>query len=262
MKLTRRHTALAGAVILAAAGATGTAQAVDKPHDIVGGKVTSTSDAPWAIQMSNDASPVPSKEYCGGTLVAPDKIVTAAHCFDQVGEDGWTFIQGRDDLTDTSTGKTSTLKSLWVHPDWDGVADGTGDDVAVVTLETPFDGVKTLPLNEDTELGEAKGTEATVYGWGDTQGTGPEDTFQKVGVEVQGDAGCDSYGDDYAADDEVCAGLPEGGKDACQGDSGGPLVADGKLLGIVSWGQGCAQAGYPGVYTDVAKYADLINEQL
>lgn len=262
MKFTRRHTALVGAVFFAAVGVQGTAQAVEAPHDIVGGEPASSSDNPWVIQMSNESSPLPSKEYCGGTLVAANKIVTAAHCFDEVGEDGWTFIQGRDDLTDKSTGTESTLKSLWVHPDWNGVGDGSSEDVAVVTLEKPFDGVKTLPLNEDTGLSEKKGTTATVLGWGDTQGTGPDDLLQKVDVEVQGDAGCESYGDSYDAGNEVCAGLPEGGKDACQGDSGGPLVAEGKLLGIVSWGQGCAEKGYPGVYTDVAKYADLVNQQL
>jgi trypsin len=262
MRLTRRHTALAGAVFLAAVGVQGTAQAIEEPHDIVGGEVTSTSENPWVIQMSNSASPAASGEYCGGTLVAPDKIVTAAHCFDQVGEDGWTFIQGRDELSNTDQGKTSKLKSLWVHPDWNGVGDGSGDDVAVVTLETPFDGVPTLPLNEDTNLSEQKGTTATVMGWGETEGTGPADTLQKVDVQVQGDTGCSSYGNSYAAEDEVCAGVPEGGKDSCQGDSGGPLVADGRLLGIVSWGQGCADAGFPGVYTDVAKYVDLIKQQL
>ncbi|HEV7907877.1 MAG TPA: trypsin-like serine protease, partial [Pseudonocardiaceae bacterium] len=57
-------------------------------------------------------------------------------------------------------------------------------------------------------------------------------------------------------------GYPQGGVDTCQGDSGGPLVYGGKLIGITSWGQGCASAGYPGVYTRVSTYSSLIQQQL
>ncbi len=60
----------------------------------------------------------------------------------------------------------------------------------------------------------------------------------------------------------VCAGFPEGGVDTCQGDSGGPIVAGGKLIGATSWGRGCALAGYPGVYSRVASYYDLLIEQI
>lgn len=69
--------------------------------------------------------------------------------------------------------------------------------------------------------------------------------------------------EDYEGDitpDMICAGVPEGGKDSCQGDSGGPVVLNGNLVGIVSWGDGCARAGYPGVYTNVAYFLDWINQ--
>jgi secreted trypsin-like serine protease len=60
----------------------------------------------------------------------------------------------------------------------------------------------------------------------------------------------------------VCAGVDGGGRDACQGDSGGPLVVAGRLVGLVSWGNGCALAGYPGVYTRVSAMADLVAEHM
>jgi trypsin len=59
----------------------------------------------------------------------------------------------------------------------------------------------------------------------------------------------------------ICAGVSGGGKDACQGDSGGPLVSGGVLVGIVSWGVGCAEANYPGVYSNVAALRDFVTEE-
>ncbi|WP_018157748.1 S1 family peptidase [Demetria terragena] len=269
MKFNRCGLALVGAALLTVTTAQGAAQAVDDPDRIVGGDIAKTADTPWAIQMSNSNSPAPNDEYCGATLVAADKLVTAAHCFDVVGRDGWTFIQGRDKLTDKSTGKTSGLKDLWVHPKYDGkLGDNSGYDVAVVTLSKPFTGVSTMALNEDKSLSENTSVTATTYGWGNTKGTGPADTFQKVSVPVRGDAPCEKayYNGrphlDYDPATEVCAGFPEGGKDACQGDSGGPLIANGRLLGIVSWGAGCAVAGEPGVYSEVAELAADIKPHL
>lgn len=264
MTFSRRRTALAGSLLLAAVGTLGTqstATAVEKdPDRIVGGTVVSTSEAPWAVQLGYSKSTHPSDAACGGTLVAPTKVVTAAHCTIGTRARAWTVTQGRDKLT-TTAGTSVKVSSIWNHPDFDGVGDGSGDDLAVMTLATPLTGVPTLPLNSDTTFSEKVGTATTVYGWGDTLGTGPEYTFAKVGVQVLGDAGCSNYGSDYDKDD-LCAGVPEGGKDSCQGDSGGPLVGDGRLVGVVSWGAGCAEKGFPGVYTDVATHLDLIKAQL
>lgn len=72
---------------------------------------------------------------------------------------------------------------------------------------------------------------------------------------------CNQDYDGLIEPDMICAGIPEGGKDSCQGDSGGPVVIDGKLVGIVSWGFGCAEPGYPGVYTNVAYFKNWIDQQ-
>ncbi|CAG7731808.1 unnamed protein product, partial [Allacma fusca] len=63
-------------------------------------------------------------------------------------------------------------------------------------------------------------------------------------------------------DSMICAGHPEGGKDACQGDSGGPLNHEGKMVGITSWGYGCAQAAYPGVYTEVSYFTEWVQSTI
>jgi len=255
-----RAALVAAAVALASAGAVGTAEAKTPPPttNIVGGSLASTAQAPWAIALNNSNSPVPSGQYCGATLVKANKLVTAAHCVTQP-RSTYTAIQGRDSLSSTA-GKTSKISKIWKDPQYGRVG---GHDVAVLTLTTPFTGVATLPL-ETSRAADAVGAQSTVYGWGDTEGTGPADRFQKVLVPVLGDAYCnDVYsGEGYVSNGEICAGYKQGGKDSCQGDSGGPLVLNGRLFGVVSWGIGCADANNPGVYAEVASYATALQTQI
>ena len=141
---------------------------------IVGGALAHTADTPWAIALNNSASPDPTGQCCGATLVAANKIVTAAHCATEAAGT-YTAIQGRDKLAD-SGGKTSAISSIWADPAY---GSQPGHDVAVMTLATPFTGVPTLPLETSTAADTA-GATSVVYGWGTTEGTGPAATFQKV----------------------------------------------------------------------------------
>jgi secreted trypsin-like serine protease len=229
---------------------------------VVGGTVTSVAEAPWAIALNTTQSMSSSGRYCGATLVKPNKIVTAAHCMDEPASTYYA-VQGRPYLGDTSIGRVSTISKVWIHPGYN-----TKDhryDVAVLTLATPFTGVPVLPL-ETRAHADAAGAVPTVYGWGDTQNTGPDETLQKAAVPDLGDKTCladKTYiANGYAAATNICAGYLAGGIDACQGDSGGPLVLNGRLLGVVSWGQGCAQPGKPGVYTELAAAAKNLTKQL
>ncbi|WP_328996493.1 serine protease [Kribbella sp. NBC_01245] len=229
-----------------------------KDPRIVGGTLAKTADAPWAIVLTNPVSPSPNDQWCGATLVKANKIVTAAHCLTQP-VNTYTAIQGRDDLK-VKNGKTSKISKVWKDPLY---GKEPGHDVAVLTLAKPFTGVPVLAL-ETSEAADVEGAKAVVYGWGNTQGTGPEEVFQKVDAPVLGDAYCsDVYAEnDYVAKGEICGGFKEGGKDSCQGDSGGPLVLNGRLFGVVSWGIGCAEAGHPGVYAEVATYAKALQAQI
>jgi secreted trypsin-like serine protease len=224
--------------------------------------LASATEAPWAIALNNTQSADSSGRYCGAALVTPNKIVTAAHCMD---EDVSTYyaVQGRANLADDSAGQTSAISKVWIDPGYN-----TKDnryDFAVLTLAKPFVGVPVLPL-ETRSRADRKGAVPTVYGWGDTEGTGMDDTLQKAAVPDLGDKTClavKSYvTNGYAAATNVCAGYLNGGIDACQGDSGGPLVLNGRLLGVVSWGQGCAQPGRPGVYAETAPVAEALEAQL
>ena len=107
-----------------------------------------------------------------------------------------------------------------------------------------------------------EGTVCTVSGWGTTsEGGSLASELMKVDVPVVSDDNCrDSYGQNDIADSMICAGLPQGGKDSCQGDSGGPFMCGNQLSGIVSWGYGCAEPGYPGVYTQTSYFVDWVND--
>ena len=139
-----------------------------------------------------------------------------------------------------------------------------GYDVSVLTLDrnlsqTPIP----FATSADSALYNA-GTSSTILGWGTTSSGGSASRYLlRATVPLTSSSSCtSSYGSDYKATHMVCAGYAQGGTDTCQGDSGGPLVAGGKLIGITSWGEGCAAAGYPGVYTRVSTYAAQIQAQL
>jgi trypsin len=260
-KLKFRAVLAAAVVALASAGALSTAEARTPPPgtNIVGGTTASTTQVPWMIALNNSNSPSPVDQWCGATLVKANKIVTAAHCVDQP-RSTYTAIQGRDNLNSSTGGKTSKISKIWKDPQYGRVA---GHDVAVLTLTTPFTGVTTLPL-ETSRAADAVGAQPIVYGYGETEGTGPANRLQKVTVPVLGDAYCGNVyaSEGYVANGEICAGYKSGGKDSCQGDSGGPLVLNGRLFGVVSWGIGCADAGNPGVYAEVASYASALTTQI
>ncbi|MCP3804364.1 serine protease [Allokutzneria sp. A3M-2-11 16] len=245
-----------------AATATGTAAAAPaKPSGdvspmIVGGSPATTQQYPWTVALIYNGT-----QWCGGTLVAPNKVVTAAHCTVGKAPSTWQIAAGRTDLR-TGEGVLAKVTKIWQHPNYRSVTQG--DDVAVMTLDQnlPY---KTLPLATAADSGlYAEGTMAKTLGWGDTTGSGTySDTLNQVDVPVTSDQTCSTaYGTDYRKAAMVCAGYPNGGKDSCQADSGGPLVAGGKLIGVVSWGEGCALAGKPGVYARVSSYVDLIKQQL
>ena len=148
-----------------------------------------------------------------------------------------------------------------MHEDYDSW--NINNDICLLELETAAtmgSHVATISLPSANEE-YSEGTMCTVTGWGTTsEGGSLARVLQKVSVPVVSDDNCrDSYGADSIADSMICAGLDAGGKDSCQGDSGGPFMCGNQLSGVVSWGYGCAEADYPGVYTQTSYFVSWVN---
>ncbi|WP_406185272.1 serine protease [Streptomyces sp. NBC_01006] len=265
--------ALAGALTLVAgAAAAPLAQAPHAAADsvVIGGKPVKAADSPWVVALaSRDRfGGTRGGQFCGGVLVGPTKVLTAAHCLGRQVLGGpvesvpdFRVITGRTELR-AAEGREIAIRSARVNPAYD-VRSNAGD-LAVLELAEAVPAHYVLPMAEAGHPGYAAGGEATVYGWGDTSGFGDYAyALRAARVTVLADEVCrraypgDAEGK-YRPESMVCAGHRDGGRDACQGDSGGPLVAQGKLIGLVSWGRGCGRPDSPGVYTKIAPLTGFV----
>jgi secreted trypsin-like serine protease len=250
-------------VLAVAATAIPLLSAAPAPADsvVVGGFPVDVSDSPWAVALtSRDRfGGTRAGQFCGGVAVGRTTVLTAAHCLgaealgappEQVSD--LKVIAGRGNLL-SAEGREIAVRDIWVNPGHDEVANA--GDFAVLTLGEALPPGSAIAMAPDGDPAYEPGTGAVVYGWGDTSGAGDyTTTLRAARVRVLPDSVCakaypGSAEGQYRPDSMLCAGEEEGGRDACQGDSGGPLVADGKLIGLVSWGSACGRPGSPGVYT-------------
>ncbi|MFE4176015.1 S1 family peptidase [Streptomyces sp. NPDC056909] len=231
---------------------------------VIGGEPVRVADSPWAVAVSSRDrfGGTRAGQFCGGVVVAPTKVLTAAHCMSPDvlgGPPGQVrdlrIIAGRDRLR-AKGGHVVAVRSVQVDPGYDPGTNAA--DLAVLTLERPLPGRYAIRPAEPGDSAAEPGTAAAVYGWGDTSGDGDyASTLRSAPVTVLPDANCSraypggGSGGRYEPSTMLCAGDPAGGHDACQGDSGGPLVAQGRLIGLVSWGSGCGRQDSPGVYTRI-----------
>jgi len=237
---------------------------------IIGGSEADPADWPFiaAITTRNGS------QFCGGSVIAKDAVVTAAHCmFDYFGRPlkrrEVRVVTGRPDLRDESEGKSIRVGRITVHQEYKR---NGHRDVAVLNLarNTPAPAVD-LPTPEEADAETTPGSELWVAGWGGTKPNGakPSDVLLDVAVYAISDEECEPHFSYFRASEEVCAyGAPQGGNrynDSCYGDSGGPLVADtpgGRLLvGLVSYGGRECGVREPGVYAEVARNLNFIERR-
>lgn len=232
---------------------------------IIGGSNATEGRYSYSVSLQDGGS-----HFCGGSLIAPDIVLSAAHCAG--GE--YKVVIGRHDL-ETDDGDEVEVEIEMVHPDYDD--DTTDNDFMLLFLKrnTTAD-VELVQVSPDMIL---QGTNVTVMGWGDTNidediSDSPNELME-VEVAVISNENCDAsesnetdweynYNGQITAN-MICAEHVKE-KDACQGDSGGPLVIrsdSGDIqVGVVSWGFGCAHDDFPGVYSRVSAKYDWIKQQV
>ncbi|MEU6255045.1 trypsin-like serine protease [Streptomyces sp. NPDC047043] len=247
---------------------------------VIGGTDTAITSAPWMAQLwyYDDQGTTDESDdigfFCGGTVVSPTKILTAAHCVKD--EDGTSYnwkaygavLTGTSQLpttdssgnTDLHGGTVSLPLRQWNHPSYSPTT--INNDIAVITLATPVTATPIRMTTSGDTASYAGGTSAKLYGWGRTS-SGSQDiseTLKSATLTIHTDTTCSGvYGSDYIKGHMICAGTQSGTdtgtKAACNGDSGGPLVVDNRIVGVVSWGvTNCVSKGYYSVFSKVSTY--------
>jgi trypsin len=226
------------------------------PH-IVGGNPATAGEFPYIASLQD----YDTGHYCGGSLIGKHWVLTAAHCISDVGAPDQ-IVMGILNVQTLAGAETFTTKKAFIHPQHNS----TTHDFDYALLELDHDATTApVSLNANTAIEQTQ-VMATVAGWGALSESSYTDSniLMTVDVPLVTDQNCQAAYPNQITANMLCAGYPQGGKDACGGDSGGPLVIKSTqgqdvLVGVVSWGIGCAEPKQYGIYSDVAAALSWIN---
>lgn len=247
---------------------------------IVGGIETEPNAYLWTVGLRSSKA---GSNFCAGSLITRRHVLTAAHCVSSWSDSPSWVSLGSHFLKGTKDGQYVQVAHRHRHPTY-GSPKRMSYDFAILELEEEADETwPVIALADVSGQNEQVGVNATCAGWGTTtQGGAQSDVKLQVSVPIVSNAQCLRQVNNID-DSMICAGVPAGGKDACQGDSGGPLWTlrpsmnnddddddddnddndneeEPVLVGVVSWGIGCARENLPGVYARVSTALEFIRE--
>lgn len=251
----RKGQALALGILGFGAGliAAGTSAASDG-HGQVGPLIIGGTEVPRGKYPFMASVQIDGKHRCGGSLLSSTLVITAAHCVEGVNDKNahrLSVTVGQTLLSDGIGSQRRGIRAI-------DVSTLDDSDLALVTLDAPVEGI--VPVTLPTAGADAlyrPGQMATVIGWGNTDSQSfpyYPDRLREVDVPIVSMDECAISYSDHDMSTYFCAGVR--GKDSCQGDSGGPIIraigARVYQIGVVSFGDGCADQGAPGAYVNLS----------
>jgi uncharacterized repeat protein (TIGR01451 family) len=239
---------------------------------IISGTTAAPGAWPWQAALFNNSAPsAETGLWCGGSLISPDFVLTAAHCVDGITAADIRVLLGRTSLSGAG-GQEIFVSEVIAHPKYH--YDSLDYDIALLRLATPAElNSSVQPIRTASPAYRAQfatGVTATILGWGATDFSsiqfGP-DELQQAQVSIVDQAACASDFAELGYDingNMICAGSRESGADTCYGDNGGPLIVPNGggwlLAGITNGGFSCGTSSVPSIYTRVSAFADYVRD--
>lgn len=220
---------------------------------IVGGEQASPGEVPFMVSLQSGG-----RHFCGGSLIKKNWVLTAAHCVRGQSTRGLTAVVGAYKLGQAVQAETFQIEKAVIHPSYSG----SNNDFALLKISGQSRG-QIIELNKSQLNVPTQGSPLVAvsagFGYIKENGWNVEKTLRKVNLPLVTQQECNRAYNGRITDQMICAGVPQGGIDTCQGDSGGPLYLKRSqsqggaiLIGVVSWGEGCARPNKYGVYSRVS----------